>query len=384
MTLNVRIPLITAATLLIGACASAPPVAKAPPPPPAPPPAPVEPEPEPPTREEVLAEHRLTIAAVGDIMLGTDFPEDRLPADDGRGQLAEAAALITVADVGFGNLEGTLMDGGEPVKKCSNPEACYLFRSPARFAGTLSDAGFDVMSLANNHARDFGEVGRTATMNALDSVGIHHSGRVGDVASWKIQEVDVAMVAFSTTGGAHSMLEIPEAASLVGELSREHDLVLVSFHGGAEGLDAEHVPFSEESYYGENRGDVVAFARAMVDAGADLVIGHGPHVPRAMELHRQRLILYSLGNFATYYGISVEGVKGVAPLAVITVDGHGRFVSGRIESFRQIRPQGPSSDATNAAYRKIRQLTVLDFGGGGLKFTDRNGFAPAESAASLP
>ena len=332
----------------------------------------------------MLTAQRLTVAAVGDIMLGTDFPEDRLPPDDGRGQLAEAAPLITSADIGFGNLEGTLLDGGEPVKTCSNPKACYLFRSPTRFAATLSSAGFDAMSLANNHARDFGEVGRTATMNALASHGIYHSGRVGDIASWQVQDVAVAMVAFSTTGGAHSMLEIPEAASLVQRLALDHDLILVSFHGGAEGIEAEHVPFSEESFYGENRGDVVAFARAMVEAGADLVIGHGPHVPRAMELHKDRLILYSLGNFATYYGISVDGAKGIAPLAAVTMDGHGRFITGKIESFRQVRPQGPSSDATNQAYRKIRQLTLLDFGGGGLQFMGTNGFAPAASSASLP
>ena len=276
------------------------------------------------------------------------------------------------------------MDGGEPVKTCSNPEACYLFRSPARYADTLASAGFDVMSLANNHARDFGEVGRTASMAALASSGIRHSGRVGDVASWQVGDVAVAMLAFSTTGGAHSMLEIPEAAELVAELAGDHDVVLVSFHGGAEGVEAEHVPFAEESFYGEARGNVVAFSRAMVEAGADLIIGHGPHVPRAMEVHQGRLILYSLGNFATYYGISVSGVKGVAPLVLIEMDGEGRFVEGRIESFRQIRPDGPRPDGANDAYRKMRQLTVLDFGGGGLQFSSDNRFTTAGDTDAQP
>ena len=79
------------------------------------------------------------------------------------------------------------MDGGVPRKECKNPKACYLFKTPARYAGYFVEAGFDVMSLANNHARDFGEEGRTSTMEALASVGVHHSGRVGDFASFEVK-----------------------------------------------------------------------------------------------------------------------------------------------------------------------------------------------------
>ena len=118
----------------------------------------------PPTQDR---EPALTVAAVGDIMLGTDYPSLRLPGDDGVSLLAEIAPIVSAADVGFGNLEGVLLDGGEPVKECSDPAACYLFRSPTRYAKTLADAGFTVMSLANNHARDFGEIGRDSSMAAL-------------------------------------------------------------------------------------------------------------------------------------------------------------------------------------------------------------------------
>ena len=97
------------------------------------------------------------------------------------------------------------------------------------------------------------------------------------------------------------------------QLAATHDIVIVSFHGGAEGNGAEMLPFAREIFAGEDRGNVVEFAHAMVDAGADLVLGHGPHVVRPMELYRDRLIAYSLGNFATYYGISVEGIRGIAP-----------------------------------------------------------------------
>lgn len=110
----------------------------------------------------------ITVAAVGDMMLGTDYPENHLPDDDGASFLAEVAPVLRAADVTFGNLEGVLLDGGTPRKQCDNPRACYLFRTPSRYVEHYVDAGFDVLSLANNHARDFGEKGRTATMRTLD------------------------------------------------------------------------------------------------------------------------------------------------------------------------------------------------------------------------
>ncbi|MCZ6779919.1 MAG: CapA family protein [Acidobacteria bacterium] len=318
----------------------------------------------------------LSIAAVGDIMMGTDYPENHLPDDDGVSFLSGVTSTLIQADITFGNLEGVLMDGGEPRKECEDSEMCYLFRSPSRYARYLREAGFDVMSLANNHSRDFGEEGRAASMAALASTGIHHSGREGDVAIWDVLGHRVALIAFATTVGSHSLLEIEPAAERVRELASVHDIVLVSFHGGAEGLEATHIPFTEEMAYGELRGHVVRFSRAMIEAGAHLVIGHGPHVPRAMELHRNRLIAYSLGNFATYYGISVGSIRGLAPILLADIDPDGNFLRGRIVSAQQIRPSGPTLDPKQAAYRLIRQLTEEDFDGGGFTFYDDGTFLP--------
>ena len=81
---------------------------------------------------------RISIASVGDMMIGTDFPENHLPDDDGVSFLAAVTPVLSSADVAFGNLEGVLVDGGEPAKKCKNPNACYLFRSPTRYAVTIA------------------------------------------------------------------------------------------------------------------------------------------------------------------------------------------------------------------------------------------------------
>jgi hypothetical protein len=333
-------------------------------------------------RAAKLACARITIAATGDIMMGTDYPKNHLPDDDGQSFLAEVAPVLSSADIAFGNLEGVLMDGGEPVKQCKDPDACYLFRSPTRYAYHLANAGFKVMSLANNHARDFGETGRDASMAALDAAGIRHSGRIGDVAIWPNGDVTAALIAFAPFTNSHSMLDIEEAKRLVGQLAATYDLVIVSFHGGAEGIDANRVPFTTEHYYGEDRGDVAKFSRSLVEAGADLIIGHGPHVPRAMEIHKDRLIAYSLGNFATYYGISVTGAKGQAPILVATIDGNGRFISGEIVSAIQVRPGGPELDEQHRAYEKIWELTEQDFDGGGIRFQYGGSFFPAADSPS--
>jgi poly-gamma-glutamate capsule biosynthesis protein CapA/YwtB (metallophosphatase superfamily) len=334
--------------------------------------------------ERDLASMRITIAAVGDMMLGTDFPENHLPDDDGVSFLAHVTPVLTSADIAFGNLEGVLVDGGEPGKKCSNPAACYLFRSPSRYVDHFVNAGFDVLSLANNHARDFGEEGRLASMETLAAAGLHHSGLEGDFASLTINDLDVAVLAFAVTKNSNMMLDYDLAVEIVTDHASRYDIVVVSFHGGAEGRNVTRLPFAEEEYFGEPRGDVVKFSRMVVDAGADLVVGHGPHVVRALERYNNRLIAYSLGNFATYYGISVDGIKGIAPILVTTLDGEGNFVEGKIYSTIQLRPDGPSIDARDRALNLMRSLSLLDFTTPGIAFSPDGSLKPAPRIFGLP
>jgi len=320
---------------------------------------------------------RISIASVGDMMIGTDYPQNHLPDDDGVTFLADVAPILSAADIAFGNHEGVLVDGGEPGKKCSNPNACYLFRSPTRYAQHFRDAGFDVLSLANNHARDFGEEGRTTSMEAIAAAGMHHSGRVDDFASFETNGLTIAVLAYAVTKNSNMLLDYELAFTTVADFAARHDIVVVSFHGGAEGADVTHVPFAEEEYYGEPRGDIVWFARGVVDAGADLVVGHGPHVVRGMERYKDRLIAYSLGNFATYYGISVAGIKGIAPILTVTLDGDGRFVEGDIVSTVQLRPAGPGVDSRQRALNLMRGLSIEDFGEPGLTFMPDGSVLPA-------
>lgn len=337
------------------------------------------PEPPPVDRSEM----RVSIAAVGDMMIGTDYPRNHLPDDDGVSFLADVAPYLQSADIAFGNLEGVLIDGGEPAKKCSNPDTCYLFRSPTRYALHYRNAGFDVLSLANNHARDFGEEGRDSSAEALRRVGILGSGRDGTWSAITDRDVSVVFLNYAVTKNSNMLLDYDQAFTRVAAFDDAFDVVVVTFHGGAEGVDATRIPFAEEEYYGEPRGDVVWFARGVVDAGADLVIGHGPHVVRGIERYKDRLIAYSLGNFATYYGISVAGIKGIAPILTVTLDGDGKFIEGNIVSTIQLRPAGPGIDPKDRALNLIRGLSLEDFGEPGLRF-EPDGTVVAVARPNVP
>ena len=191
---------------------------------------------------------RISIAAVGDMMIGTDYPKNHLPDDDGVSFLADVAPYLQSADIAFGNLEGVLIDGGEPAKKCKDLNACYLFRSPTRYAAHYRDAGFDVVSLANNHARDFGEEGRDSSAEAMLAVGIEASGRAGTYSVILRNDLTVAFANFAVTKNSNMLLDYDESFAWIAALDAEYDIVVVTFHGGAEGTDATHVPFAEEEY----------------------------------------------------------------------------------------------------------------------------------------
>ncbi len=320
----------------------------------------------------------LVFAAVGDVMLGSAFPDDSgLPPDDGAGLLAEAAPMLSRADVAFANLEGPLADSGVS-EKCarSRPGRCWAFRTPTRYARHLAEAGFDVVSLANNHAGDFGAEGRESTRRALDAVGIAHAGEPGEVARLLVKGRRIALVAFATSDGTPDLRDVEGARRVVEDLARTADLVVVSFHGGAEGAAHQRVPAGGETFLGEDRGDVRAFARAAVDAGAALVLGHGPHVVRGMEIHRGRLIAYSLGNFATWGAFNLSGPNGLSLVLEARLGPDGSFREGRVHPVRQLRPGGPRLDPRGEVIPLLRRLSREDFGASAVEVAEDGTLRP--------
>lgn len=310
------------------------------------------------------------IIGVGDTMMGSDWPTPIMdarmtPDGDPAAVLGEdLVALFRSGDVSFANFEGTIHESSEGAKQCSNPAVCFVFRSPPWHAAYLRRAGFTMVSNANNHARDFGEPGRTRTIEALTAAGFAVSASDQDGRRIGIQTLGdgtrVALVAFGHNPVLMSVQNLPRVAELVREAQAQADMVIVSCHIGAEGRSADRVTRATEMFLGENRGNPYAFARTAVDAGADVVFCHGPHIPRAVEVYQGRFIAYSLGNFWTYGRFNLTDPAGYAPIADLQVARDGSLVSARIVSARQDRPGGPYMDPAGGAARQIAMLTARD------------------------
>jgi hypothetical protein len=305
-----------------------------------------------------------TIIGVGDMMLGTNYPAaSYLPANGGKDMLKAFEDTLKNADVTFGNLEGTILDKGGTPKRCNNPAACYVFRSPTSYGAHFKNAGFDLLSLANNHSGDFGAEGRRITKQTLDEQGIAYAGLAGtdETAIIERNGLKIGFCAFAPNRGTCDIRNIARAKAIVESLVDKSDIIIVSFHGGAEGASHQNVPRRSETYYGENRGNVYEFAHAVVDAGADIVFGHGPHVTRSAELYNDRFIIYSLGNFCTYGRFSLRGPAGIAPIIKLKVDKEGKFASGTVIPTYQQKTHGPKLDPQKRAITKLIELTKQDF-----------------------
>lgn len=316
----------------------------------------------------------LTLAFAGDIMMGTTYPkgENYLPANDGADLFKDVTEVISAADIAAANLEGTLLDGEGVVKKCGNPSLCYAFRMPTRYVKHLTDAGFDFVGIANNHINDFGAPGLASTQKTLKDAGLKFAG-LRESCPTAIIEKDgkkIGIAAFGHNKGTLNIMNMDEVKSTVKKLRDTCDFVIVSFHGGGEGKSFTHVPHAMEKCFGEQRGNVEAFAHAAVDAGADVVYGHGPHVTRALELYKDHLIMYSLGNFCTPYRVSLDGISGYAPVVTVTLNPDGTFADGKIHSFIQHKGVGPRLDATNSVAKNMRNLSQSDFPSSPLKIAD--------------
>jgi hypothetical protein len=326
------------------------------------------------------------LAFVGDINLGTTTLPDGVPPDSGRGLLDRAHPSLS-GDMVVGNFEGVLADTGTSTKclmKVHRPRArrarsrqqepdsfvprrnCYAFRTPTMLAPRLTEAGFTHMNLANNHANDLGSAGRISTERVLDSLGIRWYGPLDRIAVDTIRRADslttVGLVGFTTYPYAYNLLDIERSAAVVDSVRPLVDLLIVTFHGGAEGARAVRTGQAAESLGSEPRGDLRRWARAVIDAGADAVVGHGPHVLRGMEFYRGRLIAYSLGNFLTYRGFNLAGPLGISGVLQLEFAGQGMLRKARLIPMIQLPRRGPIPDPDGEAVQLVRQLSREDFG----------------------
>lgn len=298
------------------------------------------------------------IAAVGDLNFGIT---PSLPEGGAAGLLSDLRPLLEPADLALGNLETPLTD--TPAAKCgAGSSGCFAFRAPPVYAGGIERVGLDVLNLANNHAYDSGQSGLEDTVAALRGAGLAVTGRPSEIKVLRAGRARVAFVGFAPYRWAQDLVNLAGARRIVARAKRLADLVVVTMHAGGEGTDRSHVRPGPETYLGEPRGNAVAFARAVVDAGADLVVGHGPHVLRGLEWYRGRLIAYSLGNASGHRTLSTAGTLALSAVLEVTLEADGAWRRGRLIPLR-LDPNGrPSPDPGGESARFVAALSREDFG----------------------
>jgi capsule synthesis protein PGA_cap len=313
----------------------------------------------------------VTIAWVGDMVLASSYGT---PPESGRRSMAPVVAPLRGADLTFGNLEETLSQ--LPETKCGGSPNCFAFQAPPSYAPLIRAAGFDVMNLANNHADDFGPAGQRSTESALRAAGLRWTGRPGQITIMRRGGLRIALLGFAPYRWAARLEHVRVAQALVRKAAAKADVVVVAMHAGAEGSGATHVPHGTETFLGENRGDSRRFAHAVVDAGADIVVGSGPHVIRGVERYHGRLIAYSLGNFAGYKNFGTGGTLALSAILSVRLRGDGAFAGGTWISLRLDGNALPHPDPSHASARLVAQLSRQDFGSSAARIASDGAIRP--------
>jgi capsule synthesis protein PGA_cap len=325
--------------------------------------------------EETSTGDAIAMSATGDIIMGS--APSKLPARNGDGFFDSVADGLK-SDFVMGNLEQPLT-GDTGTSKCGSPPRanCFAFRSPPAYAKHLKEAGFQLLNTANNHSKDYGTQGYQNTVRALEDAGLKHTGAQDEITVVEVKGVKVAVVGFSPYAGANNLNNLAAARDVVKRAADQADLVVVQVHMGAEGSDKTHVKPGSELFFGENRGDPKAFSHAVVDAGADVVIGHGPHVLRGMEFYKDRLIAYSLGNFAGGgKTLSSTGVLKYGAILHVSLRPDGSWAGGKVVSTYLNAAGVPTADENGKSRDLIADLSADDFGGTAAKIGEDGSISP--------
>lgn len=300
----------------------------------------------------------VTLKAVGDIVLGSDWPTSNYPTNFENDTQTRLKQVLGDADVIFGNFEGALTIHDTTTKNIGSGTQ-FAFRMPPRFALLLKSAGFNVLNVANNHSFDFGQPGFTDTTAHLSNASILVVGESNRIAFQKINDVVLAWIGFSHLARHNNIGDMERLAELMQKARVQADLVIVSMQAGAEGSEALKVRDKEEFFLGENRGNTFAFARRAVDLGADLVLGHGPHVLRGMECYKGKLIAYSLGNFVGYGALSIKRAASISAILEIKLAKNRQTIGFDVIPIKFNSQKLPEMDKDNLARYFINDLSRL-------------------------
>ena len=268
--------------------------------------------------------------------------------------------MLKAANIAAVNYEGTFGPGG--ASKCSGgAKDCFAFQAPPGNARTIRRAGVDIVNHANNHAFDYGALGWRSTRDALTKAKVAATGAPGELKIISRNGTKVAFLGFSTYSWTNAMADDAAVRARISSAAGQADIVVAFLHAGAEGADKQHVPRGPEQAFGEFRGDSRHFAHTAIDAGADLILGSGPHVLRGLELYKNRLVAYSLGNLAGWHNFGTGGRSSLSALITVALGPAGRFYAARISSYKLDGAGVPHADPGRGAVKLIKSLSRGDF-----------------------
>jgi hypothetical protein len=315
---------------------------------------------QPPAAPPPAASETITLSGVGDVIMGS--ANLGLPPNNGAGFFDPVKEALA-SDLVMGNLETPLSEPTGYVK-CGDPASggCFQFSLPPSYANHLRAGGFQLLSIANNHTNDMGPQGLQSTKDALTAAGLQYTGGVDQITYVTVKGVKVAVLGFSVYSWGANLNNIPRAVELVRTAEQEADLVVIQMQGGAEGSDKTRVRPGHEFFLGEDRGDLIAFSHAVVDAGADVIFGHGPHIMRGMEFYKGRLIAYSLGNFCGYRALGSAGYLGVGGVLKVTLNKDGSWAGGTLVATEMVNGGMVAVDSDKRALPFVDGLSKADFG----------------------
>ncbi len=332
----------------------------------------------------IVAQNEVRLAFAGEVNVGNNYGSHSEQPLDVAHLFAEVSSHLKAADVAFGTLGTVLIDIDGTPNRANLIGSHKLTRVSEEYSTALREAGFTALNLANSHVADFGIEGLQTTMNSMRRAEIEFAGlkAMHDYHTFERSGTKYGFIAFGTSIHTLSMADSTLIHNMVAGLADQCDIVVVAFslNETMATMHTSHTPTRTTTHMQQ----AVSFAHTCVNAGADIVYGNGFGQPLPIELYKDRLIIYDLGNFCTPYGTSYTGGQGTAPLADVRLFADGTFKSAKINSFKQTGSTGPVADNSHEAARVIKALTERHFPDTELKADDDGTItSTSESAYAL-
>ncbi len=299
-------------------------------------------------------DQEVSLVAVGDIMLSRNVAA-KIKANGDDYPFKEVTSLLQDSDITFANLECPITAG--PVV----PTGSMIFHANPGIEKALAASGIKIVSLANNHTMNYGAKGLLDTIDYLDAVGIKHAGAgKDDVAAntpvyFDIKGIKFAFLAYNDADvvpdnyaaapnhPGNNIMDIPKMETAVKNAKENADIVIVSMHSG-----------TEYKLPNQHQKD---FAHAAIDAGAEFIIGHHPHVLQPIEKYNGKYIMYSLGNFIFDQMFSLETRQSVLTKTYFNKEGLERIEFTPLMIYDYAQPRVVTDEAEKAAILKKLEVT---------------------------